>query len=96
METRENLTIDFFLKNYDDNFFVLCVSDYDNNIVEFQVKNFDRFLIKKSDEYVEENIVECIWNNETKNFKIIKIRFDKIKPNFIESAKNIWFLIKNQ
>lgn len=81
------LTIDFKIGKINNNQIDLLVYDSNNSDVLFAQTNIEDFPFKTG------QIVEFRWDGE--KFIPIRLRVDKIKPNFIEVAKSIFQDIKN-
>jgi hypothetical protein len=86
------------VREYDDQYYSLNVINKNNELEYFtDISEPENkiYLIPKSENFKKNDIVEFEWNSENKKFLPIRIRNDKIKPNFIEVARNIWNEIVN-
>ena len=95
------LTIDFYVKfmRTENNNQVFGLYNYisSNKFELFKGNNqypFSGEIILNNYIY-DETITEFYWDNDNNTFKPHKIRWDKLKPNFITVASNIWGDIKN-
>lgn len=98
----ETMTIDFLirLENQSDKIktFNLFVYNKKQEIVKFVYDNFDSFFMTTTyekdgplfDLLKDEMIVECKYDTSNKSFIPYRIRFDKILPNFIDVAKDVF------
>ena len=88
--------IDFQLKYRDDSSFDLQVIDRNGQLVTFsgcEESQVDGVFTTFDTVFKDGDIVEFGWKDGS--FFPIRIRDDKIKPNYIEVAENIWNEIKN-
>lgn len=83
----EKLTIDFQVKKYEDKL-ILCVSN-EKGVKGFRINN----MLYSVKGFKEDDIVECRYEND--NFIPIRLRKDRIYPNYKDIALSIFDNIKD-
>ena len=86
----ELLTIDFLVKQDG-----LYAVDDDGNKLLFTGNSIFPYHFKFQDDWKLDTITEFQYNNDTYNFNPIRIRHDKIKPNYIGVALDVWEDVNN-
>jgi mRNA (guanine-N7-)-methyltransferase len=86
-------TIDFKIKKFDKlKWKLLCFGKNDTEIVfsspEYKNIGICEVTEEQEDLYVDESVIEFIFSKEEEKFIPIKIRYDKLKGNYIDVAKD--------
>ena len=92
----DKLSIDFSLMRTDEkDVYSLGVKNKENNIELFTTDEYPQGFKIKTSQYGAGDIVEFKWSLLNEAFQIMRRRYDKILPNYIDTAKNIWRIMRN-
>lgn len=95
------ITFDFRILKFKDHnnkiFWKLYCYTYENNYILFPIYKYSKLYVKPEIDglYKDNDIIEFKFNKTDDSFCPIKLRNDKIKPNFINVAMDNWDCLNN-
>lgn len=79
-------SVDVKVKKYKDNYYNCFVADRDDKVTPFK----EKFLLYSHNKLKEDSIVEVSFDKNKKEFVLMRLRPDKINPNFKTIAEDVW------